>query len=58
MKLDHDEKLRICEAMRVYGGSFAKALSECFILADRYCVTYFGVLQIVEVRLFPFPTYK
>lgn len=33
-KMNQDEKLAMCRAMRVYGGSFVKALSECFILAD------------------------
>jgi len=32
--ITHDEKLKMCQTMRKYGGSFASALSECFILAD------------------------
>lgn len=34
--MDHDEKLRMVRAMKVYGGGFVKALAECFLLADRY----------------------
>ncbi len=32
--LEHDEKLKMVKAMRVFGGGFVKALSECFIRAD------------------------
>lgn len=32
--ITHDEKLKMCKSMKVYGGSFASALAECFILAD------------------------
>jgi len=28
------KKLKLCETARIYGGSFARALSECIILAD------------------------
>ena len=34
MNPTHDEKLAMCRAMRVYGGSFVVALAECFIHAD------------------------
>ena len=30
----HDKKLKMVRAMKRYGGSFAKALAECFLLAD------------------------
>ena len=32
--MNHDDKLRMCEAMKIFGGGFAKALAECFIRAD------------------------
>lgn len=32
--MDHDLKLRICEALKVYGGGFDKALAEAMIRAD------------------------
>jgi len=32
--VEHDKKLKMVQAMKSYGGSFAKALAECFLLAD------------------------
>lgn len=32
--VNHDEKLDMVDAMKRFGGSFVKALAECFILAD------------------------
>jgi len=32
--MEHDKKLKMVRAMRVYGGGFVKALSECFVIAD------------------------
>jgi len=32
----HDEKLKVAKAMRIYGGSFVQALSECIIRADQH----------------------
>jgi len=32
--MEHDKKLEIASKMREYGGSFAKALSEAWLLAD------------------------
>lgn len=32
--LTHDEKIKMIEAMRLYGGGFISALAECFLLAD------------------------
>lgn len=32
--MNHNEKLKMVEAMKVYGGSFVEALAECFIRAD------------------------
>lgn len=34
MELTHDQKLAMVRAMKRYGGSFAVALAECFLLAD------------------------
>jgi len=33
--MEHDEKLKLAETMRAYGGGFVKALAECIIRADR-----------------------
>lgn len=32
--MDHDEKLDMVDSMKRFGGSFVKALAECFVLAD------------------------
>lgn len=32
--MNHDDKLKMVEAMKLYGGGFVKALAECFIRAD------------------------
>jgi len=32
--MDHDAKLQMIKAMRIYGGGFVRALAECFLLAD------------------------
>lgn len=32
--MTHDERLITCRAMKQYGGSFVKALSEAWLLAD------------------------
>ena len=34
--MTNDKKIRMCEAMELYGGNFAKALGRCFLLADMY----------------------
>lgn len=34
VRFSHDEKLQMAENMRTYGGSFVKALAECFVRAD------------------------
>jgi len=32
--MTHDEKLDMVDAMKRFGGSFVKALAECFLMAD------------------------
>ena len=32
--MEHDEKLKLVETMKRFGGSFVKALAECIILVD------------------------
>ena len=50
--MDHDEKLKLVETMKRFGGSFVKALAECILLAD---MTNLSKLQ----KVFPqeFKTY-
>lgn len=56
--LTHDEKLKMCTSMKVYGGSFASALAECFLLADsenleRLCKA-FPELVVKHTTMFKF----
>lgn len=32
--MDHNQKLKMVAAMKIYGGGFISALAECFLLAD------------------------
>ena len=48
--MTHDEKLKMFYAMKTYGGSFVRALADCFLYADENNLKKLEIAFPLEVK--------